>query len=173
MKPNIRWLAALVSVAVLLVSLCACGNNYHAAVYNDQAAEWIRTEFAAENLTSGIYIDGADTVTDSETYPRTRAFLVDTQEVYDEIFKPDTQIPVDFDHEMLVVCTFTSTYVRPVEITKIKQNGETLSVTLKEKQKSDFFFAVRVSAACQPYQRYVVLKMDKLAVTSVELTVKH
>ncbi len=173
MKTKSRSTMILALVAVLLVSLCACGNSHHAAVYNDSAAEWINDAFATANLTGGIYMEGADTVTDAEIYPRSRAFVVDTQETYDEIFRSDTNLAVDFASEMLVVCTFTSTYVRPVEIVKIRQDGETLSVTLKEKQQSDFFFAVRVGAACQPYQRYVVLKMDKLDVSDVELTIKN
>ncbi len=173
MKLSIGRFFAVALAAILLLTLCACGNAHNAAVYGDRADEWINADFAAANYTSGIYIDGVDTVTDADDYPRSRSFIVNTQERYDEIFKPDTQISVDFDYEMLVVCTFTSTYVRPVEIAKLKQNGETLSVTLEQKRTSDFFLALRAGAACQPYQRYVVLKMDKLDVTTVELTVKH
>ncbi len=172
MKTVTRMLSVALTVCLLL-TLASCGVGHNAAVYNDRADEWINDSFAAANLTSGIYIEGADTVTDSETYPRSRTFIVDTQERCDEIFKPNTQLSVNLETEMLVVCTYTSTYVRPVELTRLRVEGDTLSVTLREKQKSFFsaFAALPVGAACQPYQRYVILKLDRLDVTNVELTV--
>ncbi len=171
MKTTTRRLLAVLLAATLLLCLCACGDRYRAAVYSDQATELIRVDFAADHLTSGIYLEGADTVTDADDYPRTRAFIVDTQAAYDEIFT-DYAPAVNFETEMLILCTYTSNYVHPVEIVKVKQEGSTLSVTLREKRKSDFFFAFAVGAACAPYQRYVIIKLDKLDVTSVDLTIK-
>ncbi len=169
MKKICKSLLTVALAVVILFLLCACGVSYHAAVYSDQADEIIREDFKTANRTGGVYIEGEDTVT-GEEYPRTRAFIVDTQEAYDEIFHKNVQIPVDFETEMLVVCTFTSNYVRPVRIDRVKQNGDTLSVTLKEKRPTSIFLTV--GAACAPYQRYVVLKMDRRSVTDVSLTVK-
>ncbi len=165
-----RILCAVLT-AMLLLTFSACGASYNAVVLNDQATELIDAQFYTEHYTSGIYLDGLDSVTDSEAYPRSRTFIVDSQEAYAAIFKADAAMAVNFETEMLLVCTYTSNYVRPVVIRSIRQTGSTLAVTLKEKRESQGL-TLTVGAACAPYQRYVILKLDKLSVTHIDLTVQ-
>lgn len=167
---RLRMSIALMSL-LMLFTFCACGASHNATVVHDQATEWINEAFLTEHYTGGIYLDEMDTVTDRDFYPDSRTFIVDSQEDYDEIFRSDAAIEVDFETEMLLVCTFTSHYVRPVVITALRRQGSTLSVILKEKRASSGL-ALTVGAACAPYQRYVVLRLDKLTVTHVDLTVK-
>lgn len=132
----------------------------------DNAAEWINTQFASENLTRGIHYDEQDFYTD-ETYPASRTFIVNNRERYDEIFIAGIQeLDIDFDTQMLVVYTFTTVYHRNNRIKKTEVKNQVLTISYKMEEKFG------VGDASMPYQRWFVVKLDALYITSVEFVEK-
>ena len=153
---------------VLMMCLCVlvgCGNNYNARLY-DNANEYIKKEFAAENLTRGSYYGEQDFYAD-DTYPATRTFIVDNQTKYDEIFIAGLEeFDISFDKQMLIVYTFTTVYHRNNWITSVDVYNSVLTINYKMDEKFG------VGDASRPYQRWFVVKLDALNITSVEFVEK-
>ncbi|MBQ8432319.1 MAG: hypothetical protein IJX28_05500 [Clostridia bacterium] len=147
---------ALSMVLVLLLPLLAgcAGNAYHAELY-DLAVEWIDEEFAKEHP---VRVLGASEEDDPN--PKFRTFLVDSQDEYNEIFK-DGQPSVDFNTQMLVIYTFSTEYHRENRITDLELADGVLRITYEMEKKYG------VGDASMPYQRWFVVKLDKLEVSSV------
>ena len=150
---------ALILLAAVLAAVSGCSRiEANAAILNDNASEWIAPGFYESHYTRGAYY--GDECFDDPSLPETRIFLVRDREGYDEIFTPEAGIDVDFSREMLLVCTFTAHYVRPVGIVKLSAGGDLISAELKMKDPRGLFQR-GVGDACRPYQRYVILKLDK------------
>ncbi|MGN0808238.1 MAG: hypothetical protein ACI4MN_07330 [Candidatus Coproplasma sp.] len=139
----------------VLFSVVGCSNNknvkYNAVLYDD-AVKWIREDFAGENLID-YFQDGS-----SASY----TFLVDSQEKYNSIFLEDTDgLSVDFDNQMLAVYTFISFNYRNNYLANLELNGKVLTITYEMEKKKG------VNDTSQPYQRWFVVRLDKLDVESV------
>jgi len=155
-------LALALILTLVAVTLSSVIKN-KAAIY-DNEAEWIREEFYEQNRVYGAMYD-RETLRD-ESYPKTRTFIVRTQEEFDKMFIDENHIEVDFEKEMLLVYTYKATYTRKMKIKRIKEDNGIMEVELDvEKVK------LGVGASCSPFQRYVVLKVDKKDITSVEFTI--
>jgi hypothetical protein len=128
--------------------------EYNAVLYS-QAGAWINEEFAKENkLNKDI---------------STREFIVKTKEEYDVIFKPDIEgLTVDFEHQMLVVYTLEDAdkTVR-FDLLKVTANDDVLEVTYKNYLNAVDLFGPPYGSACQPYQRWFVILLDKVDVDTV------
>lgn len=159
-------------IAVVLVCICVFGvigcnqqpqqvegnvgcvdNNYNAELY-DTAGEWINEDFAKNNLVR--------TLGDPENdYPKSLVFIVDNQEDYNQIFNENAApINVDFDKQMLVVYTFSTEYHRSNTIESIIVENDVLKITYQMEKKQG------VGDASMPYQRWFVVKLEKLDVNS-------
>ncbi len=149
---------------ILIMCLCVlvgCGNNYNAKLY-DNANDYIKKEFAAENPTRGSYYGEQDFYAD-DTYPATRTFIVDNQDKYDKIFIDDLEeFGISFDKQMLIVYTVTTVYHRNNWIVSADEHSGVLTIKYKMEEKFG------VGDASQPYQRWFVVKLDALNITSVE-----
>ncbi len=165
MKTKMRILTVVLLACFMLIGLAACGHPYHAEILNGQAADLINQEFLDANRTRGAYDNNDETAEGDGFLPSSRAFLVRTQEEYDKIFKPDAAVPVNFERELLVVCTYTSIYVRKVTIEDIEKDRHVLELTLEERHPRG---GIAVGDACRPYQRYVIIKLDRTDVTAVD-----
>ena len=155
------------TAVVFIIGLCflvGCSVKYNAVLY-DNAVEWINTEFANENLTRGIHYE-PDFYTD-ETYPSERTFIVNNREKYDEIFISGLkELDIDFDMQMLVVYTFTTVYHRNNRIKKTEVKNQVLTISYKMEEKFG------VGDASMPYQRWFVVKLDAVDISSVEFVEK-
>ena len=90
--------------------------------------------------------------------PKTRTFIIDNQEKYDEIIVSDIdELQVDFTKQMLVVHTFIDEYVRVRTIETVEFENGNLTITYVLEHISG-----NVGSVCQPYQRWFIVKMDKL-----------
>ncbi|MBR6409800.1 MAG: hypothetical protein IKS35_00230 [Clostridia bacterium] len=164
-----RKLAALaLSVLSVLLLFAGCAKvGLHATVLDDNASALIRPDFYDSHYTFRAHgADGVDPENDPN--PSFRFFFVTSREEQDRILSGDFSVSVDYDREMLLVYTFTAAYVRPIELKELRADSGTLTVILSMEQKR----FPPVADACQPFQRYVILKMDKADVSDAVVTVK-
>ncbi|WP_285819603.1 hypothetical protein [Bacteroides acidifaciens] len=151
-----------VIIIMSLISLVGCGRNKYNASLFDDAGGWIKEEFANDNLICGVYYEDMDFIAD-DSYPKARTFIVDNQEKYDQILLADiTELDVNFEKQMLVVYTFTTIYHRKNSIKNLSVHNQTLNINYKMESKFG------VGDASQPYQRWFVVKLDTLEITSVD-----
>ena len=137
-------------------------------VLNGNASQMIDKTFYEQNYTYGAYYDDYNdgkTKLEDASYPKARTFLITSQQDYERVFDSNADLNVDFSSEMLAVYTFTAEYVREIRIDEVAVDGQKLCIHLsmiKPRQG--------VGDAVMPYQRYVVIKLDKADVTEVEIS---
>ena len=163
-----RKLTALVlTVLSVLLLFAGCAKvGLHATVLDDNASALIRPDFYDSHYTFSAHGAYCDPTKDPN--PSFRFFFVTSREEQDRILSGDFSVSVDYDREMLLVYTFTAAYVRPIELKELRADSGTLTVILSMEQKR----FPPVADACQPFQRYVILKMDKADVSDAVVTVK-
>lgn len=133
-------------------------NIYNAVLY-DNAVDIIDETFARNNLIGGVYYED---IPDADTlFPSSRYFIVKDETGFNEIFKADS-LNVNFEIQMVIVFTDSIEYRHPAEIRNMSLNGKSLEVTYGVK------LIRNAGSACQPYQRWFVIKMDNLDISSAE-----
>lgn len=158
-----RFLLTLCAVLPLLLSLLlvSCEPPANTAIA-DRADKHITAEFTT---LYPVREWGSD---DTET-PTSHTFLITDEETLNTLF---TSLPegmtVDFDHEMLVIHTYSAIYVRDLRIREIVEINDTLTVTLRQKRP-----ATSSGDACQPYQRVVMIKLDKTEAGTVTVEIEE
>lgn len=147
-------------VLIMIFSLLTgCSNIKYNAQLFDSATDWIKEDFINDNLVG---------YSENSSYPTERVFVVKNQEEYEEIFLESIDdFDVDFDTQMLVVYTFETIYHRNINLVSLEVNEDVLSITYKMEKKSG------VGDASQPYQRWFVVRLDKLDVDSVVFVEKE
>ena len=151
------------TLTILFSLLVSCNiNKYHATLYDD-VDHWIKQEFADNNLVRGVYVQGNNLTTD-QSLPRSRTFLITTQAKFDEIFNSSAPA-VDFTKEILALYTFTCDYVREIKLGDIEIDGLKLEI---EYEMVHPLSCQSIGDAVPPYQRYILVKLDKVNVTHVQ-----
>lgn len=167
-------LIALILVSIMTMSLLSSCifNPYNAELINGDATELIDEGFYHENYTCDAYylIDGEYVRLNDPSYPKERIFVITSSEEYDAIFSENANINVDFSKEMLIVYTFTAQYTREIRINGISIKDNECTLSLKMIKPFTFFWLIGDHA--MPYQRYVVVKMNKVDVKKVNVTLK-
>ncbi|MGN1372575.1 MAG: hypothetical protein ACI4VK_00850 [Candidatus Coproplasma sp.] len=136
----------------MLLFVVGCSNVKYNAVLYDNAEGWIREDFAGENLID-YFRDGSSA---------NKTFIVDSQEEYNSIFLENADgLSVDFDSQMLAVYTFISFNYRNNYLTSTEVSDGVLTLTYKMEDKPG------IGDTCVPYQRWFVVRLDKLDVESV------
>jgi len=152
-----------------------CGSNdgngtlpYNARAIHLFTDEPFREEFLVENRIANVSYDVGDDEPIPGPLPATRTFIVLGQNEYEQIFLSSHLEIIDFQIEMLVICTFGySDSSGNFLINSIDLNGETLRIYWKNesaKGKSGN------NAMIPPRQRWIVLQMDKLVISSAEIS---
>ncbi len=158
----LKRLCYTVSVAICLCVFAGCNYNEVKNLYNvvlyDNAVAWIDETFLRNNLTAGAYYE--DIPNPGTPLPNSRCFIVKSEAEYGEILKEDSLI-VDFETEMIIVYTFTIEYILPAKIKSINLVDGNLKIDY------EIELIQGVGSACQPFQRWFVIKIDKLDVSSV------
>lgn len=137
---------------------------YNAILY-DNCGLWINDDFKAENRVKGaIYNDEFEW----GDYPKSRTFIItDSDSFKNAIIDNFKQFEVDFDKEMIILYTFVADCVLPAKINKMELVDEFLSIHC-------VIELIRNSlTTCQPFQRWLIVKLDKLSVTAVENTISY
>jgi len=96
-----------------------------------------------------------------------KAFIVSDRQAYDEIFNDSVGVDVDFDNEMIIVCTFGIEYVHPFNIYNIELSNGILEI------KYSIQLIRGTGSAVPPYQRWVAVKLDKLDIDSIKNTLVY
>ena len=159
MKISLKIVAFLLLVSITVGAFSGCAQIFYGAKIIDGRAEnLINENFYAENkLFHGVS-------------PRTRSFIIKSQDEYDAIFSEEANYDVDFSKKMLVVLTFITVYALTAEIRGMSLNDETLFVTIN--LKSPHLWPFNWGGSGPPYQRYVVLEMNDKDVSNIEFEVK-
>lgn len=146
-------------IIVMAVFACVgCGVKYNAVIY-DNVTEQIKSEYIEAHRTLGAYY-GEDNIAD-DSNPRSRTIIIKNQEDFDVIFVNSIEYDVNFDSEMLLVYTFTSLFNRTIKINNVKQSNDILKIGLE------------MNKGTRPFQRFVLIKLDKLEITTVEISEKN
>ena len=93
-------------------------------------------------------------------------FLIDDQAEFDAAFVK-CPFDIDLETEMIVVYTLTFINRRETKIKNVSFSDGTLSLELTNKRAK-----WGANDTCMPYQRYVVVKLDKLDVDEVKVDYK-
>ena len=149
---------------------CSGDKVYYHAKLNDNAVDIIREDFAAEHVfqtektEETVEKDGKTTTYYYiKTIPSNYTFIVSDAATYDEIFiENELYEDIDFDKEILVVYSYKSTYVSDYFLTKVVVQSGVLKVVAKRYHKR------LTGDACQPYQRWVVIRLDKVDFSSFD-----
>jgi len=160
----------------MLFALCSCDGYYenlyeppYNAIMYSKHNSWINPSFLADNKVSGAFYknenynedDSSNKYYEDITSPKSRTFIIKEQETFDLIFS-ETDLEVNFDEEIIVLYIFADSegYLK-YYITNI----------LMEEPKVTIYYKLERSdkkGATQPYQRCLIVKMDKVNVEEVE-----
>ena len=100
--------------------------------------------------------------------PESRTFIVTDRTSFEKIISEDfAEFEVDFDNEMIIVYTFETMYVLPAKIADIELSGKTLTLNY------NIELIPATGSARAPFQRWFIVKSDKLDITSVENSVGY
>lgn len=161
MKRTLQTLICSILLVAMILSMAACAKNlpYNTVLY-DNAAAWINEDFQNDNLIKVIGFIDDDTESD---LPLSRTFMIDNRDDFESIFIHDfSEFEVDFDDEMIIVYTFGIEYILPAKINKMALSKKILTINYKIQTKPG------TGSACQPFQRWFVIKLDKLDISSVQ-----
>ncbi len=144
--------AFFILLACACVLFAGCTVKYNAVLY-DNAKEWIREDFRNGNPTE---LDESFTE---------RKFLVDSSEKYGEIFiEGVAELTVDFDKQMLIIYTFSDFNIRKNLLKSVDYENGDLKIRFIDEVP---FSCAAIGDTCAPYQRWFVVKLDKLSVSSL------
>lgn len=144
-----------------LFCLAGCGNKYNAEIVSDSynnSGEWLNEDVKNQSCVAPVgYAATADC-------PKSRTFLIKSEEEKCNILNGNFDVEVNFEREMLIVYTWATEYRRPCYIKVLELKDEILYIDFYM-QRGQFGHG----DACMPYQRWFVIKLDLLSITSVEI----
>ena len=163
-----KFLMFILTIPIILYSIAGCQKNkYNAKIYNS-AENLFLNSFLEENKVKGAYYKNPDYPDDAdkkyyydETSPAYRTFIVNNPDDYSLFFAGD-ELGVNFDKEMVLIYIFADIYPnRNYIINNILKEGEKVKIYLKleKNNKKD---------ATAPYQRVLIVKMEKLDISEAE-----
>ena len=97
-----------------------------------------------------------------DALPETRTVVIGDRKRCDEVFT-DCPFDVDFDSEMIVIYVTTGIYNRPVRVKNTGLSDGVLTIELYTKKNGSG------KDASSPHERYVVIKLDKVAFDRVDV----
>ena len=159
---KIKHFILFLIVGLFLFTFTSCNNNnkYNAVVYS-KLNDKITKSALENNMISGIEDD------DTENNPATRLITINNKELYEQYFK-DNSIECDFINEILYLYVYRSVYAsNDIALKNINYNENKLSIEFKDESGNMF-----VSNACQPYARWIGIKMNKLEAEEIEFIKK-
>ena len=126
----------------------------------DLSSLTFREDFLKANRTYGAHYENGGY---DQTLPEFRTFVITEKAKLDEVFSVCPKI--DFIKEMVVMYAYTSEYGHKRRIKNITLDNKTLKIKFKIAEGLPGF-----SDASMPITRFLVIKMDKLDIDTVEFT---
>ena len=142
----------LVLISFLFFTSCDNLKLRKSATLYSNAEDRIKADFKAAYPTAGVSPDY------NWSLPKEYYWVVTSQGQADEMIENTTSVVCDFDKEMLLVYTCTSTVGinRTYKLKSIKKSKDRLTVVLKTKQ-----YAYYAKTSSAPWQRWFIIKMRK------------
>ena len=170
-----KLICAAIVILLCLSVLSGCNVKYNAVMYS-RVEKWIDEDFLRENRVKAYYLnDDYDEDDDSddapekyiydENSPPSRSFIITEEAEFKSVFT-DCPISVDFDNEMVLLYVFGDIYpYREYHLKKTALEDKTLNIyyKLESTNKKD---------ATMPFQRCMMVKLDKLDITEVNFIEK-
>lgn len=153
-----------------LFCLAGCGNKYNAEIVSDSynnSGEWLNEDFKKNNYVAyAYYADDPNysNISTDDSFPKSRTFVIKSEEEKCNILNGNFDVEVNFEREMLIIYTWTTDYRRPCYIKSLELKDEILYIDFYM-QRGQFGHG----DACMSYQRWFVIKLDLLSMTSVEI----
>ena len=155
-----------IGLAVLLmlcmsISLVGCGKIDHNAIIIADGITY-QEEWLKENHVYGAYDENGEENYDENT-PKSRTYILKNQDELDEVFSEFSEI--DFEKEMVLVYCYRTIYIRKQVLEKVVLDGTILNVEFNVVKGK-----MGHADASAPSRRMLVLKLDKLDITEVNIT---
>ena len=158
-------IACLLLCIILNFLLVACSSEstneikHNATLYTSDFV--MKDNFKKENATKSTNLD--DYQVAGESLPKERIIIIKNNEEKHKAFE-SVNISVDFNKEMLVICTFTAYYSSKMwKLNEVKNDKERLVVKFIAELKKGY------DSATPPTQLWYVIKMDKMEVSDTLL----
>ena len=170
-----KLICAAIVILLCLSVLSGCYVKYNAVMYS-RVEKWIDEDFLRENRVKAYYLndeydedDDSDDAPEKYIYdensPRSRSFIITEEAEFKSIFT-DCPISVDFDKEMVLLYIFGNIYpYREYYLKKTSLEDKTLNIYVKLENKN-------VCDTTMPFQRCMMVKLDKLDITEVNFIKK-
>lgn len=150
-----RLTILILTFTLLCALLASCGTSISAEAFDID-----RALFRDEFLTAAALKDYS--VAESSDLPSEFSAIIRDKAAYDATFTSDAQIEVDFEKQILVVYTYMAVNRREIKVDDVTMNNDVLSIRLKVVDPFRIlFFRFFGADTCAPYQRFVVLRLDK------------
>ena len=155
-----------IGLAVLLmlcmsVSLVGCGKIDHNAIIIADGITY-QEEWLDNNHVYGAYGENGEENYDENT-PKSRTYIIKTLTELNEVFSEFPEI--DFENEMLIVYCYRTIYIRKQVLEKVALDGNVLNVEFNVVKGK-----IGHADASAPSRRMLVVKLDKLDITEVNVT---
>ncbi len=145
----------LLLTVIMLFSIfvgSGCNTPYSATLYGN-ASSWIKKEFKEQPMIN----NSQDNIQSKE-----RKFIVDNKEKFEEIFLEGiSELDIDFNTEIIIVRAFEDIYIETIFLEDVFVENSVLTITYGHDLTED------VPSSRTPYQRWLVVKMDRVDVDNV------
>ena len=141
--------AGVLVLLLLLQFMTSCARDYHVQFF-DNAEKWLKEDFASSTPLKS----------EDKSAPSNLTFIIKTQDVYDRIFKEDIpELAIDFESQMIIIYTFTDYDRRENVLVDFSVENDAIRFVCDYRSPLPGY-----GYACEPYQRWYVVKMDKFDV---------
>ena len=152
MKNIVKVLAVLLLVSIIVGAFSGCAQIFYCAKIFDSVGNLVLSSFKESNP---IYSSRKN-----PNAPRSRSFIITDKASCDTIFD-ESAFDIDFDREVILLCTFSNCYIRRYYLDKISiQDGKaTVYVRMQRRNIPDSVVV---------YQRWIAERMRKVEIETVE-----
>lgn len=146
---------------LLFLALFSSCDSPDGVIYELQKED-LKEEFLASNQIEVPFV-GVEPV-----LPAWRTVVITNHQDFSVALGENRLPEPDFEKEMLVLYTYTSTYRREIRIKSISTSGDALKISLEIEDGTP-----GTGDACQPYQRFVAVRLPKTDRPKVEVSLRE
>lgn len=153
MKRSLKIVAFILLLSIAVGAFSGCAQIFYGArIYDDIDKNLVLDTFRWNNP---IYV-----TTENPSHPDSRSFVIADKATYDTVFV-DSAFDINFDREMILLCTFSNWHHRPYYLDKISIKDGKATVYIRMQRRN-------VNDCCQVYQKWIAVRMRKVDIDSVE-----
>ena len=145
MRKTVKVLAVVLLVSLMVGAFSGCAQVFYGARMYDNLDKYLVLD--TFRWSNPIYI-----TTENPGYPDSRSFVIADKATYDTVFV-ESAFDIDFDREMILLCTFSNCYQRPYYLDKISIQDGKASVYMRMEHSN-------VNDCVVVYQKWIAVKMN-------------